>query len=136
MLPALLNATLLGLLTASVPLSMTYTSAIIAVSSETILHGPSIKDINAASSLHVLAVSSTGYLLLNESEGEFDLETWEAVADQAQAICQGDEHAASGDKDISMDEGGETEQQGLEGYVRDVVANKIQQDHAWRIATT
>lgn len=115
---------------------MTYTSAIIAVSSGNILRDPSIKDISAASSLHVLAVASTGFLLLNESEGEFDLETWEAVADQAQVICQGSEGDASSDNDISMVEDGETKHQGLEGSVRDIVADKIQHDQAWRIATT
>lgn len=135
MLPALLNATLLGLLTASIPLSMTYTAAIVAASSGEIVHDPSIKDISVASSLHALAISSSGDLLLNESEGEFDLETWEAVVDQAQAICKG-EHPTSADKDVRMAEDGVTGQQGLEGYVRDAIADKIQHDHAWRISTT
>jgi exosome complex component RRP46 len=115
---------------------MTYTAAIITVCSGKIIPDPSIKDINTASSLHVLAVSSNGHLLLNESEGEFDLETWEEVVDQARVICQGSEAAASSDKDISMSEGGEAEQQGLEGFVREVVGDKIQHDHAWAIATT
>ncbi|KAK2753481.1 exosome non-catalytic core subunit rrp46 [Arachnomyces sp. PD_36] len=134
-LPALLNATLLGLLTASIPLSMTYTAAIIAVSSGKILHEPSITDISTASSLHVLAISSNGHILLNESEGEFDLETWETVVDRAHAICQGGEDTSLGEKDVNMDESSEDGQDGLEGFVREVVGNKIQHDHAWSIAT-
>lgn len=114
---------------------MTYTAAIIAISSGKILDEPSITDISNAASLHVLAISSNGDLLLNESEGEFDFETWETVVDRAQAVCQG-EDVSLGDKDVEMDgdsEGGQED--GLEGFVREVVGDKIQHDHAWSIAT-
>ena len=116
---------------------MTYTAAIVAVSrSGSIIQDPSTADIKTAASLHVLAISSKGQLLLNESEGEFDLEIWEAVVDRAQAICQGSHDVTTDGEDTSMVEGGETQRPNLEASMREVIADRIEHDHAWKIAAT
>lgn len=131
LLPALLHAALLALISASVPLSMTFTASILAVtSSGDIIRQPSVSQAATAKSLHVLAFSSKGHLLLNESQGTFDFATWERVHQHASAICRGT-LAGSADGDVSMDgEGGE---QGLEKFMRETIEDKVYQDYAWKI---
>jgi exosome complex component RRP46 len=131
LLPALLHASLLALISASVPLSMTFTASIVAVtSSGDIIRQLSVSQAASAKSLHVLAFSSKGHLLLNESQGTFDFDTWERVHEHAAAICRGT-LAGSADGDVTMaEEGGE---QGLEKFVRETVEDKVYRDYAWKI---
>ncbi|KAL4806216.1 hypothetical protein BDV18DRAFT_124485 [Aspergillus unguis] len=129
-LPALLHTATLALLSASVPLSVTLSATVLAVNpSGEIISEPSIKQAAAASSLHVLAFTSKGHLLLNESEGKFAFDTWEDVYERALAICHGD--SASSDGDVTM--AGNTESQPLEGLLRDSVQDQIHSDYAWKI---
>ena len=51
---------------------------------------PSLEEIDAAASLHVLGFSSHGDLLIAESEGSFNIATWEQVNDIAGTACWGD----------------------------------------------
>ena len=44
-------------------------------------------DLNHVKSMHVLTFSSHGDLLVAESEGVFDVDTWEAVFDAAKMVC-------------------------------------------------
>lgn len=133
MLPALLHTSLLALLSAAVPLSMTFTATVLAVTaSGDIIRDPSPKDANTAASLHVLAISSKGHLLLNESHGFFDFDTWEKVHQHALAICHGTP-ASGSDGDITMVE--DTVGRPLEGFVRESVEDKIHRDYAWKIDT-
>lgn len=131
LLPALLHASLLALISASVPLSMTFAASILAVtSSGDIIRQPSVSQAAAAKSLHVLAFSSKGHLLLNESQGTFDFATWEKVHQHASAICRGT-LAGNADDDVRMgEEGGE---QGLEKFMRETIEDKVYQDYAWKI---
>lgn len=130
MLPALLHASLLALLSAAVPLSMTFTATVLAVTgSGDIVRDPSAKDASAATSLHVLAISSKGHLLLNESQGAFDFDTWETVHHRAIAICHGALPSVS-DGDIAMVE--DVEGRPLEGLIREAVEDKIHHDYAWK----
>lgn len=125
-LPALLHAALLALLSAGIPLSMTYTAAILAVSSANkITPEPSLDECAKAKSLHVLAFSSKGHLLLNESQGTFDFGTWEQVYDQAISICR-EKKVAGKDGDVAMDAS-----HTLEAFLRETVEEKISQDYAW-----
>lgn len=131
MLPALLHATLLALLSASVPLSMTYTATVLAVdNSGEIVAEPNSKVARAAESLHALAFSSKGHLLLNESQGAFDFDTWEKVHQRAITLCRGTQTGAS-DGDVAM--GGDASGKPLEGFVRETVEDKIHHDYAWKI---
>ena len=46
--------------------------------------------VKKAASLHVLAFSSLGDLLVAESEGSFDMNTWDQVDRMAQNHCRAD----------------------------------------------
>ncbi|KAI9037787.1 putative exosome complex subunit Rrp46 [Aspergillus affinis] len=131
LLPALLQTSLLALLSAAVPLSMTYSATVLGVdSSGKLIREPSPKDAQSATSLHVLAFSSKGHLLLNESQGSFDFGTWERVRERALTICQGT-LTSSSDGDIAMAE--DADGQPLEGTVREAVEDKLHEDYAWKI---
>ncbi|PGG95834.1 hypothetical protein AJ79_09843 [Helicocarpus griseus UAMH5409] len=134
-LPSLLHTALLALLSASIPLSMIYTSTFIAASrTGELIQNPSNDVVKTAASLHVLAFSSKGHLLLNESEGEFDIDTWDKVYELAESICRGGPGLRKEDGDVEMScmKAG----QSLEQFVRDTVEDKIREDLAWKIATT
>ncbi|EEH07520.1 conserved hypothetical protein [Histoplasma capsulatum G186AR] len=134
-LPSLLHTALLALLSAAIPLSMIYTSVLIAVSrTGELVDNPSNYHIKIAKSLHVLSFSSKGHLLFNESEGEFDLDTWDKVHELAQSVCIGGPGRIMGDGDVDMD--GAKACQTLEQSVRDTVEGKIREDLAWKISTT
>lgn len=125
-LPALLHAALLALLSAAIPLSMTYTSTILAVDfSNQVIREPSLSDCAKAKSQHVLAFSSKGHLLLNESQGSFDFDTWDRVYEYALSICR-ESKVAGQDGDISMEA-----KQRLENFVRETVEHKIASDYSW-----
>ncbi|RAK95755.1 putative exosome complex subunit Rrp46 [Aspergillus ibericus CBS 121593] len=131
LLPALLHTALLALLSASVPLSMTFSATVLAVSdSGEIIREPSTEQAAAAKSLHVLAFSSKGHLLLNESQGAFDFETWEKVHQRALAICHGTS-AIGSDGDVAMVE--DVDGQPLEGTIRETIEDQVHRDYAWKI---
>ncbi|EAW11656.1 putative exosome complex subunit Rrp46 [Aspergillus clavatus NRRL 1] len=131
LLPALLQASLLALLSAAVPLSMTFTATVLAVTAAgDIVPEPSIEQAATAKSLHALAFSSKGHLLLNESQGKFDFDTWDKVHERASAICHGT-GISSGDGDVAM--AGEDNGQNLEKFVRETVEDKLYSDYAWKI---
>ncbi|KAK2812740.1 hypothetical protein FQN50_001069 [Emmonsiellopsis sp. PD_5] len=135
-LPSLLHTALLALLSAAIPLSMTYTAALVAVSSAgELIPNPSTQDAKAAASLHVLAFSSKGHLLLDESEGAFDIDTWDKVYNLAESICRGGPALEAG-KDGDVEMGGIKAGHNLEQFVRDTVEDKLREDLAWKIATT
>lgn len=105
---------------------MTYTATILAVdSSNKIIREPSLDDCAKANSQHVLAFSSKGHLLLSESEGSFDFDTWDRVYEQALATCR-QSKVTGQDGDISMDA-----KHTLENFVRETVEHKIASDYSW-----
>lgn len=110
---------------------MTFSATILAVSpSGNIIDDPSVKEMKTASSVHVLAFSSTGKLLVNESEGDFNCETWEEVHERAMRICRGSKEDQGEDEDLRMDEEGGP--QHLGGFVRKTVTDRVQQEQRWR----
>jgi len=130
MLPALLHASLLALLSAAVPLSMTFSATVLAVTkSGDIISELSVQTAKAAASLHAMAFSSKGHLLLNESQGAFDFDTWERVHERAFTLCRG--QAGGSDEDVPMAENGDG--QPLEGFIRETVEDKVHRDYAWKI---
>lgn len=87
-----------------------------------------------STSLHVLTFSSKGHLLLNESEGSFDLDTWNMVFEVAKSICRHSHRFLEGnDGDVDMADNGGLP---LENFVREVVEDKMRHDHAWKLAET
>ncbi|PWY75106.1 hypothetical protein BO70DRAFT_319199 [Aspergillus heteromorphus CBS 117.55] len=130
LLPALLHTALLALLSASVPLSMTFSATVLSVDAAgKITREPSAEDAAAAKSLHVLAFSSKGHLLLNESQGAFDFDTWERVRERASAICHGT--SVGEDGDVAMVESADG--QPLEGTIRETVEDQVHRDYSWKI---
>lgn len=106
---------------------MTLTSTLIAVSpSGDYIPDPSVTDLSNSQSLHALAFTSSGHLLLNESEGSFDLDIWENVYDRAEKICRGDRET-----DVDMETG--ITIRPLEQTVRVSVEEKLRRDFSWKI---
>jgi exosome complex component RRP46 len=109
---------------------MTLTSTLIAVKeSGGFAPCPSAQDLRAATSIHALAFSSYGELLVVESEGYFTSEKWEEVYTRAWSICHGEEEEESGSDDVSMgSQGGAS----LENVLRDAVRQKVVNEHKWK----
>jgi exosome complex component RRP46 len=123
-LPALLNASILAFLNASIPLTSTFTSTILCISpSGSISVNPTPKVLLLASSTHVFAFSSTGNLILDLSEGEFDIATWEKAHDKAKEECC---------KEVVDGDGMEEGKPSLQGFVERVVEARVDKERAWK----
>ncbi|KAL8767965.1 MAG: hypothetical protein Q9209_005636 [Squamulea sp. 1 TL-2023] len=131
LLPALLQSSILGLLSTSLPLTMTLTSTLVAVSrSGELVTGPSVKALKEATSLHVLAFSSHGELLVAKSEGTFDMDIWDQVYSRAENLCRG---SKTGDMaqtdDVDMEP---SESDSLEDSLRGIIGKKAVKDLRWK----
>ena len=128
-LPALLQTSILALLATSIPLRMTLTATLIAVTSDKgLIRDPSAEQIAAATSLHVLSFSSHGDLLVVESEGSFSIEVWDQVFRKAHQICRGI-NSDGGNEDVDMDA---EQEQSLEDILRKTMHDKTTQDQKWK----
>ena len=129
-LPELLQSSILALLSASIPLSMTLTAILISVKENGgVAPSPSAQDLEAATSIHVLAFSSHGDLLVVESEGYFTMDTWEKVYAKARLICHGEKEEDSESEDLSMDTEEVTK---LEDILKDAVRQKVAAEYRWK----
>ena len=110
-------------------MAMTLVATIFAISKQDgiISEHPSVKDLRTAASIHVLAFSSLGDLLVSESEGSFDFATWEEIYERARMACMGSRQVAENGEDVEMAEDG-----GLHGFLRSVVRKKVEEDQKWR----
>ena len=134
MLAALLQASILALLSTSIPLQKTLTATLVAVDSKgELVVDPSVKRIKLASSIHVLAFSSHGDLLVVESEGEFTLDTWNKVYQKARLICHGEEgdKSESESEDVSIES---DEALKLETVLKDAVERKVAHEERWKMS--
>jgi exosome complex component RRP46 len=135
-LPHLLHTALLALLSSSIPLRTTITSALVvipAASSASPLVIPSAKDIFRAKpikSTHVFAFSGDRQLLLNESEGEFSYEEWDDACEQAEEVCCKEGGVGLADA-MQVDEPSEN----LEAWLREVVKQKVDEEQRWKVTT-
>ena len=129
-LPALLQTAILTLLSASIPLAVTLTSVLLALNSDgksrTIVKAPTVVQFQAADSVHVLAFTSQGELLVAESEGIFTLEDWDEVYETAKALCC-DETAG---EVVMQDEGESTGS--LMKFVKSTLEEKVAKDLHWK----
>ncbi|OCL12836.1 hypothetical protein AOQ84DRAFT_436733 [Glonium stellatum] len=132
LLPHLLNTAFLALLSASIPLSTTLTSAFVVItSSGKLLYSPSSTDILRAQSIrsiHVFAFSAQRSLLLSEGEGEFDVEEWEDACDLAEDRCCRNAGIAGENMDV------DGEVMNLADFLRDVVKEKVVKEQKWKTA--
>ncbi|RFU24105.1 hypothetical protein B7463_g12234, partial [Scytalidium lignicola] len=135
-LPALLQTAILTLLSASMPLATTFTSVILALNSSeksaTIVPNPSVQDIQSASSIHVLAFTAQGALLLAESEGSFSIDDWNEVYEQGKKLCCGTNGQATGVDE--MQEVGEEEEanESMMAFVKTALLVKVDEDLHWK----
>jgi exosome complex component RRP46 len=129
-LPALLQASILALLSTSIPLSMTFTATLIAIAATgKIITNPSPQELRSALSIHVFAFSSLGDLLHVESEGEFSMETWDEAQRTAFMVCHGQDQDDSDQEDVCMDSKDEIR---LERILRDAVQGKVMKEREWK----
>ncbi|MCJ1418456.1 exosome non-catalytic core subunit rrp46 [Xylographa parallela] len=131
-LPPLLQASVLALLSASIPLTVLITSVLVAVDIDGNLnHNPSPVEISSAASLHVLAFSSHGRLLVAESEGLFDMDTWERVTEEGSRQCRDSAGSMHGKDDMSIDSGSDV---AVESFVRALVGDQVATSRQWKEA--
>ncbi|KAF2137493.1 uncharacterized protein K452DRAFT_301889 [Aplosporella prunicola CBS 121167] len=131
LLPALLNSSVLTLLSANIPLRSTFTAVLLCVSPDaSIIASPNPKQLAAASSTHVFAFSGARDLLLAESEGACDMDTWNALHDTAQRLCCNVE-TAEGETGMEVDVPADN----LLARVKEAVRQKIERDQAWKEAS-
>lgn len=122
---------MLALLSAALPLAVTMTCSLLAINgsglASSIIENPSVLEIQQAASIHVLAFTSHGDLLVAESEGSFTLEEWNVVHDRAKHMCCG-----AGDIDAMRDEGDDEDSDGMIQFVKSTLQEKIAADLHWR----
>jgi exosome complex component RRP46 len=111
------------LLTTAIPLAMTPIASIVAIAADgSVTLIPSWHSIEQAASVHVFAYSTHDQLLLAESEGSFDLQTWERAAAATKEACLRPE---TGDEERL-----ET-QPPLESLLRTAMESKFRQSRNW-----
>jgi len=134
LLPHLLHTALLSLLSASIPLTSTYTSVVVALSpSSTIpIVSPTAKDLllKPITSLHVFAFTGKNELLLAESDGTYQYNEWEEALEAAEEVCcnTGGVNLGEG-MDVDGAEGN------LEDWLRRVVTEKVKSEQRWKSAS-
>jgi exosome complex component RRP46 len=141
LLPHLLHTALLALLSASIPLSTTMTSVLIALptSASAPLVSPTAKEIlraGAIKSVHVFAFAGDRRMLLNESDGAFSVAEWEEASELAEEVCckEEDEGGVSlGGDEMDVDAGDEGGN--LEKWLRGVVRSKVEGEQRWKSGT-
>ena len=121
---------MLALLTTSIPLVMTVTAALMCIDEDgTILSNPDAKALNLADSVHVLAFSSLGKMILAQSEGNFSIDDWGKVHDSARQICLGPGSIQDLGDDVSMTS---AQEESLQERLRNAVERKVRKEHAWK----
>jgi exosome complex component RRP46 len=123
----LIQASVLALLSAALPLAVTMSCTLLALNDSGIIENPTVSEIQGASSIHVLGFTSHDDLLVAESEGNFTLEGWNRVCDRAEEICSG-----AVDKDAMHDEGVDEHSGGLNHFLKSTLQEKVTADLHWR----
>jgi exosome complex component RRP46 len=96
--------------------------------SRTILQNPNISQFQSAESVHVLAFTSHGELIVAESEGSFTLEEWDEVHDVGKRLCwTGPEQESD-----SMHEGLDEKDGSVMRFARSVLEQKVENDLKWK----
>jgi len=113
------------------PLSMTLTSVLLALTADgpakRIIQNPSLIQSQSAGSIHVLAFTSHGDLLVAESEGSFTIGDWDEVYEAGKAICCDD--LKQRDDQEMQDEG---QAGGMQMFVKSTLQAKVAADLHWK----
>ena len=131
LIPPLLQASILALLSTSLPLTATLSSVFIAVNPDgTLIDEPIPKQMESATSAHAIAFSSTGNLILVESEGKFNFGQFEAVVNHAKNLCMGDESKKEpSGEDVEMSD---KEPSSMQDFIKALVDEKVAKDQSWK----
>lgn len=112
---------------------MTATSAFLALTSDgsarSIVRNPTVHQCESTDSVHVLAFSSHGSLLVAESEGSFSLTDWDTVYEAAKTMCCGSSNV---DVDHSMQDSEVEEEEGMMNFVKSTLQTKVIADLHWK----
>ncbi|KAK3328833.1 hypothetical protein B0H66DRAFT_2439 [Apodospora peruviana] len=135
-MPALFQTAILALLSAAVPMRATATASVVAVVPETkskkLVVDPSPRELEAAQSVHVLAFTSQGELLLAESEGDFTVEEWDEVYETAEDVCCKSETSKS-DVDMMLDDDDDDAGPAdMHQFIRSTLEDKVAADLHWK----
>ncbi|KAK4692003.1 hypothetical protein P7C71_g5117, partial [Lecanoromycetidae sp. Uapishka_2] len=129
-LSGLLQASMMALLATSIPLAMTLSATFLVVDmDQQIIVKPSAQDIIMAMSIHVFAFLSSGELLVDESEGDFEIDIWEEVYKKAKLLCLGNEDEDSESEDMSMESNNAAR---LQDVMYDEVRRKVESENKWK----
>lgn len=121
----LANAAFLVLVDGGLPLERTMVSGLAAVGKDgDVVIDPVEKQLADCKSVHTMAFTSQGDLLLDESAGDFDLEQWQDVVEQLKKTCMAAMAPASEDESMINGNAEATPwlRQTLEEDVRDAAA--------------
>ncbi len=135
-IPALLHAAILGLLTAAIPLKTIATAVTLAIpvvadGDGSIVVDPSTREADTAKSLHVLGYTADDELLLAESQGVFTVDEWATVLQAGQDVCC--QAVRQGLEDTAMTGGGSgLESASIRAFIRSVMETKIAADLSWK----
>ncbi len=115
-------------------MSMTLTSVSLALESEgstkPLIRNPSPVQCQNANSVHILAFTSEGDLIVAESEGTFSLDEWDEIYEVGKAMCCDNSIAAA---DNTMQEGTVTEEAGIMSqFVKSTIQAKVATDLHWK----
>jgi len=99
---------------------MTLTSVLLAITSEGIVKSPTLLELQGAASIHVMAFTSQGELLVAESEGIFTMQEWTGIHDVGQRICCDETNGLDEDAGRMMK------------FVKSVLGQKVKQDLQWK----
>jgi exosome complex component RRP46 len=128
-LPALLQTAVLALLSASMSLSMTLSSVFLALnyegSSRSVIRNPTILQSQGANSVHVLAFTSRGDLLVAESEGSFTMDDWDSIYEAGREICCDNPNT---NENMAVDE----QSGGMMLFVKSTAQAKVAADLLWK----
>lgn len=120
---------MLAILSTSIPLATMITSTTIALDTGgNIILDPSPLHLQEAASTHVLAFSTNGRLIVAESEGQFDMDSWEIIVQEAHRICGGEINEDS-DTDMRTES---DNQNRLTSYMKSAVEAEIVASHQWK----
>ncbi|EAQ93616.1 hypothetical protein CHGG_01851 [Chaetomium globosum CBS 148.51] len=133
-MPALVQTAILALLSAGVPMRATATATAVAVvhqdgAKKTVVD-PSQREVETASSVHVLAFTSHNGLLLAESEGDFTVGEWDDVYETAKGICCRSTSVKEGTAMVLDDE--EPSATDMRQFLRSTMESKVAADLHWK----
>jgi exosome complex component RRP46 len=134
-MPALMQTAVLALLSAGVPMRATATATAVAVvhqdgAKKTIVD-PSPREIETAQSVHALAFTSHGGLLLAESEGDFTVKEWDDLYETAKGICCRAAPAAKEGMAMVLDDE-ESSGTDMRQFLRSTMESKVAADLHWK----